>query len=178
MGTTKFKDITARAGLRWEETNTEASEADTRTPTEVRAAGFPVSAAGIATTIPGIQYQFLSQPRVKRTGNYDNLFPSASLKYNVARNFDVHFGYSSTIRRPSYVNLAGVWIVNETALTVTSPNPGLKPETSETTPPASPITSNPSASSPPPSPSASSRISLSPTGSPRRNSATPATTSC
>ena len=56
--------------------------------------------------------------------------------------------------------------------------PRLKPETSETTPPASPITSNPSASSRPPSPSASSRISLSPTGSPRRNSATPATTSC
>jgi TonB-dependent receptor len=131
MGTTKFLGFTARAGLRWEETSTEASEANTRTPSEVRAAGYPVSAAGVATTIPGIQYQFLSRPRVQRTGNYDNLFPSASLKYNPFRNLDVHFGYSSTIRRPSYVNLAGVWIINETALTVTSPNPGLRPETSE-----------------------------------------------
>jgi TonB-dependent receptor len=131
MGTTTWKRLTARAGLRWEKTSTEASEADTRPPSEVRAAGFPVSAAGVATTIPGIEYQFLSQPRVKRTGEYDNFFPSASLKYHLARNFDLHFGYSSTIRRPSYVNLAGVWIVNENNLTVTAPNPRLKPETAD-----------------------------------------------
>jgi outer membrane receptor protein involved in Fe transport len=95
MGTASLRGLTLRAGLRWEGTSTEASEADTRTPAELRAAGFPVNAAGRATTIPGIQYQFLSQPRVKRTGDYDNL----------------------------------VWIVNDTALTVTSPNPRLKPET-------------------------------------------------
>ncbi len=131
MGTAKLQRITARAGFRWEETTTVASEADTRPPAEVRAAGFPVNAAGVATTIPGINYQFLSQPRVKRTGQYDNLFPSASLKYNLARNLDLHFGYSSSIRRPAYVNLAGVWTINDTALTVTTPNPGLNPETSE-----------------------------------------------
>ena len=131
MGTASFRGVTARAGLRWEETTTEANEADTRTPAELRAAGFPVNAAGRATTIPGIQYQFLSQPRINRTGSYDNLFPSASLKYAVRRNLDLHFGYSSTIRRPSYVNLSGVWIVNDTALTVTAPNPSLKPETAE-----------------------------------------------
>jgi len=131
MGTTNYKRLTFRAGLRWEDTQTEASEADTRTPTEVRAAGFPVAANGIATTIPGLQYQFLSQPRVKRPGEYDNFFPSASAKLQLARNLDLHVGYSSTIRRPSYVNVAGVWTINETALTVTSPNPGLKPERSE-----------------------------------------------
>ena len=131
MGTTSLKGLTARAGLRWEETTTQANEADTRTPAELRVAGFPVNAAGRATTIPGIQYQFLSQPRVNRTGSYDNLFPSASLKYSPRRNLDLHFGYSSTIRRPSYVNLSGVWIVNDTALTVTAPNPRLKPETSD-----------------------------------------------
>jgi TonB-dependent receptor len=131
MGTAKIKNVTARAGLRWEETTTEANEADTRPPAEVRAAGFPVNAAGVATTIPGINYQFLSQPRVSRTGIYHNFFPSASLKYNLARNLDLHFGYSSTIRRPSYVNLAGVWTINDTALTVTTPNPRLKPELSD-----------------------------------------------
>jgi TonB-dependent receptor len=131
MGTTYYKGATLRAGIRWENTLTEASEANTRTPTEVRAAGFPVAASGVATTIPGIEYQFLSRPRVKRTGEYDNLFPSASFKYNILRNLDFHFGYSATIRRPSYVNLAGVWVINETAQTVTLPNPGLKPETSD-----------------------------------------------
>jgi iron complex outermembrane receptor protein len=131
MATTNIARLTLRGGVRFEETSTEASEADTRTPTEVRAAGFPVSAAGLATTIPGIEYQFLSQPRVKRTGGYDNFFPSASAKFQILRNFDAHFGYSSTIRRPSYVNLAGVWLVNETALTVTAPNPRLKPERAE-----------------------------------------------
>ena len=131
MGTTRFKGITARAGLRWEETNTEASEPDTRTPAEVRAAGFPVSAAGVATTIPGLEYQFLSRPRTKRTGRYDNLFPSASLKYNLWRNLDFHLGYSSTIRRPSYVHMAGVWVVDDSPPVITAPNPRLKPEESE-----------------------------------------------
>ncbi|MBL9190236.1 MAG: TonB-dependent receptor [Opitutaceae bacterium] len=133
MGTTNYRGLSLRAGLRWEKTSTDASEADTRTPSEVRAAGFPVTAGGIATTIPGIQYQFLSRPRVHRVGEYDNLFPSASLKYNFARNLDFHFGYSSTIRRPSYVNLSGVWVVNDdpAVQTVTSPNARLKPETAD-----------------------------------------------
>jgi len=132
MGTSKLnRDLTLRAGVRWEGTATEANEADTRTPAEMRAAGFPINAAGRATTIPGIDYQFLSQPRVNRTGSYDNIFPSGSVKYRLRRNLEAHFGYSSTIRRPSYVNLAGVWIVNDTALTVTAPNPRLKPETAE-----------------------------------------------
>ena len=131
MGTTKFRGFTLRAGLRWERTTTDSSEADTHTPAEVRAAGFPVSAAGVATTIPGIQYQFLSRPRIHRTGEYSNLFPSTSLKYNLLRNLDVHFGYSSTIRRPSYVNLAGVWVIDDSPPTVTAPNPRLKPETSD-----------------------------------------------
>ncbi len=137
MGTTNWKRLTFRAGLRWEETSTEASEAATRTPAEVRAAGYAVTAAGVATTIPGIEYQFLSRPRVKRTGQYDNLFPSASLKWSLRRNLDLHLGYSSTIRRPSYVNLSGVWIIDDTPNsagslpTVTAPNPALTPETSD-----------------------------------------------
>jgi outer membrane receptor protein involved in Fe transport len=96
----------------------------------VRQAGFPVS-AGRASTIPGVEYQFLSRPRVHRTGEYDNVFPSGSLKYRLSPNFDLHFGYSSTIRRPSFVHVAGVWLVDDAALTVTAPNAKLKPETSD-----------------------------------------------
>ena len=38
---------------------------------------------------------------------------------------------SSTIRRPTYANLAGVWLINDETLRVTAPNPGLLPETSD-----------------------------------------------
>ena len=131
MGTTTWNRLTARAGLRWEGTTTEASEPNTRTPAEVRAAGFPVNASGVATTVEGLAYQFLSRPRSKRTGTYDNFFPSASLKYQFAPSLDGQLGFSSTIRRPPYANLAGVWIVNETLRTVTAPNAALKPETSK-----------------------------------------------
>jgi TonB-dependent receptor len=131
MGTTTWNRLTARAGLRWEGTTTEASEPNTRTPAEVRAAGFPVNASGVATTVEGVAYQFLSRPRLKRTGTYDNIFPSASLKYQFAPSLDGQLGFSSTIRRPPYANLAGVWIVNETLRTVTAPNAALKPETSK-----------------------------------------------
>lgn len=131
MGTTSTRRYTLRAGVRWEETSTDATETNPRTPAEVRQAGFTVNAAGRATTIPGLDYQYLSRPRVHRKGNYDNLFPSASFKYRISDSFDFHFGFSSTIRRPTYANLAGVWAINETNLTVTAPNPNLRPETSE-----------------------------------------------
>lgn len=131
MGTASWRKLTGRLGLRWERTHTDATEANSRPPSEVRAAGFPVGGTGRATTIPGIDYQFLSRPRVHRTGEYDNLFPSGSLKYPLARNLDVHFGYSSTIRRPSYVDLAGVRLINETTQVVTTPNVALKPEKAE-----------------------------------------------
>ena len=128
MGTTTWNRLTARAGLRWEETNAEANEPSVRTPSEVKAAGFPVSATGVATTVPGIQYQYLSLPRAKRIGSYDNFFPSASLKYPITRNLDAQLGYSATIRRAPYASLAGVWVINESDLTVIAPNPHLKPE--------------------------------------------------
>jgi TonB-dependent receptor len=118
-----------RAGLRREETGTDSTEFDPRTTEELRAAGFNVT-AGRATTIPGLQYQYFSKPRVHRTGNYDNLFPSASLKYRIAPSLDAQFGFSTTIRRPTFRDLAGVWTVNDDAMTVTAPNPQLTPETS------------------------------------------------
>lgn len=129
QGTTTWHRLTARAGVRWEGTAMEASEPDGRTPSEVRAAGFPVGSTGVASTIEGIQYQFLSRPRTKRTGSYHNLFPSASLKYPLTRNLDAQLGYSSTIRRPPYASLAGAWVLNESDLSVTAPNPRLQPET-------------------------------------------------
>lgn len=131
MGTANLgREVIARAGLRWENTATDSLEPHTRTLAEVRAAGFAVT-AGRATTIPGIDYQFLSRPRIHRRGEYDNFFPSASLKYLITPNLNLHLGYSATIRRPTFANIAGVWLINDDTQRVTAPNPDLKPETSD-----------------------------------------------
>jgi TonB-dependent receptor len=130
MGTANIGRVILRAGVRYEETKTDALEFDPRSPAEVVAAGF-TEAAGRATTIPGLQYQYFSQPKIHREGGYDNWFPSASIKYKFSRNFDFHFGYSSTIRRPTIRDLAGVWSINDDNLTVSAPNPRLQPETSD-----------------------------------------------
>ncbi len=130
MATTKIGRLNLRAGLRREETNTDSLEFDARSNREVTAAGFPV-AVGRATTIPGIQYQFLSQPRIHRTGNYANLFPSASLKYNFTRALDLQFGFSTTVQRPRFGDVSGVWLIDDDELIVRAPNVNLKPETSK-----------------------------------------------
>lgn len=119
-----------RAGLRWEDTQTTSTEFDPRTPAEVRAAGYPVS-AGRATTIPGLQYQYFSQPKAHRTGSFDNLFPSGSFKYRFNENLHLLLGYANTIRRATYANLAGVWAIDDINQRVSAPNADLKPETSE-----------------------------------------------
>ena len=130
MGTTSLGRATVRAGVRWEQTDTDSLEFDPRTPAEVRAAGYTVASTGIATTIPGVQYQYFSQPKIHRTGGYDNYFPSASFKYRFTRNLDFQLGYSKTIRRPTFRDIAGVWSVDESSLSVNAPNPNLRPERS------------------------------------------------
>lgn len=133
MATTQFGErLTVRAGLRWEETETRAREVNPLSADQVRAAGHAVSATtGRATTVDGIKYQYESQPRVERVGNYDHLFPSASLKYALNDSTDLQIGYSRTIRRPEVSVLAGVWAYNDEDMIVTAPNPGLEPELSD-----------------------------------------------
>lgn len=131
MGTASIgKRITFRSGLRYEETKGDALEFDPRTPAEVRAAGYTVT-AGRATTIPGLQYQYFSQPKLHRKGGFDNFFPSSSIKYKISDRLDAHLGYSRTIRRPTFRDVAGVWDVNDTTLRVNAPNPNLTPEISD-----------------------------------------------
>lgn len=129
MGTASLGKATFRAGVRGERTSTDALEFDPLSNEEVRAAGFPATSR--ATTIPGINYQFFTKPRIHRRGGYDNLFPSASFKYNFTPNFSFHAGYSSTVRRPQIAQIAGVWQVNDQTLRATIPNVELRPETSD-----------------------------------------------
>lgn len=130
MATGTIGKAVFRGGVRYESTEGDAREFDPRTPAELRAAGFAVS-GGRATTIPGIQYQYFSQPSVHRRGDYGDLFPSGSFKYRFTGNLDAHVGYSRTVRRPTFRDVAGVWSVDETSLRVNAPNPNLKPEMSD-----------------------------------------------
>ncbi|MSU48822.1 MAG: TonB-dependent receptor [Opitutus sp.] len=132
MGNAKVRGLQLQAGLRWEDTSFASREFQARSAAEVRAAGFAVAPAnGRATTIPGLTYQFMSRPKVTAKSGYDHLFPSASAKYDFTDSLQAHFCYSSTISRPAIGNLGGVWVFNETAQTVSVPNPNLRSERSK-----------------------------------------------
>jgi iron complex outermembrane recepter protein len=130
MATTRIERLQLQAGLRWEETKTASKEFDPRTRAEIRAAGFAVDNTGRATTNAGIDYQFLSKPRVWRKSSYDNYFPSVSAKFSFTDNLTLHAGFNKAISRPFFNSVSGVWNVNEDTLIVQAQNPGLLPELS------------------------------------------------
>ena len=120
--------VQLQGGVRWERTTTYSREFDPRPAAEVQAAGFAVNATTRrATTIPGIDYQFFSQPRVTRESEYDKWFPSVSAKLNITRDFQAHIGYNRAISRPAINALSGVWVVDDLNGRVNAPNPALKP---------------------------------------------------
>ena len=132
MANTRLGKLQLQGGVRWELTESESREFDPLTAAQVLAAGYPISpTTRRATTIPGMNYQFFSQPRTTRTGDYANFFPSASLKYSLRPNLQAQVGYSYAISRPPVDALAGVWSINDQALIITAPNPNLKPEKSD-----------------------------------------------
>lgn len=131
MATTRIGKWQFQGGLRWENSETTSKEWDPVPGPQVIARGFTLDANRRATTRPGIDYQFGSRPRVKRDGEYDNFFPSASAKYSITQNLQAQFGYSHAISRPPISQLAGVWVINDVAMTVTAPNANLLPEISD-----------------------------------------------
>ncbi len=121
--------VEVQAGLRWERTRDETKDFNQVPTAKVVAAGFPVTAStGVASTIPGIQYQYFSTPRIARSNEYDDLFPSGSVKYLVTPNLQALFGYSYTVTRPAYGDLSGTYTENDTTLEINAPNPDLKPQ--------------------------------------------------
>jgi TonB-dependent receptor len=123
------KKLELQAGLRYERTREETKNFQQLPSSQVLAAGYPISTAtGLATTIPGLQYQYLSQPRAVTSHFYNGLFPSGSLKYSFTPNLIGLLGYSYTVTRPSYNDLAGVSTEDDTTSTIGLPNPLLKPE--------------------------------------------------
>ena len=133
MGTADLTPrLRARAGLRWEQTRTRSVEHDMLSPQELADAGYDVDeGTGRATTIEGLEHQYLSRPLVARKGSYDHFFPSGSLKYSFDASTDLQIGYSRTIRRPEVGQLAGSWSIDEIEQIVRAPNAGLEPEISD-----------------------------------------------
>lgn len=120
-----------RAGLRWERTETETREFNPHSVANVEAAGYTVNASGTATTIEGLEYQYLDQPMVTRKGEYDYFFPSASAKFELDEQTVLHAGYSRTILRPEPDVLSGVVTRNDIDQIIRAPNPGLEPALSD-----------------------------------------------
>jgi TonB-dependent receptor len=121
-----------RTGARVERTENTLTEYDPLTRPQVIAAGYPVNAPGTnngrALTVAGLQYQYFSQPRAVRRSQYQNTFPSLLLKYLIRPNLELQAGANKGIGRPPIDNLTGLWVVNESNLTVSAPNPRLQPE--------------------------------------------------
>ncbi|HEX2101835.1 MAG TPA: TonB-dependent receptor, partial [Candidatus Synoicihabitans sp.] len=127
---TRWNKWRFNGGLRHERTRTKGLIFDPRPRAEIVAAGYPVNASGAPTTIEGIYYQYHNGERFARYGDYDDRFFSGGAKYEFSRRLVGQLSASESILRPDYNNLAGVTTINESAATVTVPNPNLKPETS------------------------------------------------
>jgi iron complex outermembrane receptor protein len=87
-----------------------------------------------ASTRNFVNYRF-SKGMETTYGDYRDVMPSAAIKYTVRDNLFLKLGYNKAIKRPDLNRTAGPWTIDlsqETGdLTITVPNPGLKPERSE-----------------------------------------------
>lgn len=132
LGNTRVGPWQFQAGLRWEQTNTASDEFDPLPASQVAKAGFAVNTGtGRATTVPGLDYQYRSKPKIKREGHYNNYFPSLTAKYRFSDALIADVGYGKAINRPNVLDLSGLMSINETTQLITISNPNLKPETSD-----------------------------------------------
>lgn len=121
-GQTRLGGARLDLGLRYEKTKTEALVADVRPDREVTAAGLALN------SVEGILYKFRDGRQTTRRGAYDDWFLSGGVKYDFTRQLVGQIAFSDSILRPDYGNLGGITSVNDNTLTVTVPNPELKPE--------------------------------------------------
>jgi iron complex outermembrane receptor protein len=104
MGHTRINSLSILAGVRVEKTETDAEG--------------PVT---IGTT----------RSRLRRKGDYMDVFPGVHFRYSPTRNFVSRLSYSSGIGRPSFEQLMPADTVNEANSTVTIRNAGLQPQYSD-----------------------------------------------
>ena len=87
-----------------------------------------------ANTVNYVNYRW-SQGTLTTYGDYDDVLPSAAIKYTVRDNLFLKLGYNKAIKRPDLNRTAGPWVISidsdDGEVHVTVPNPGLKPERSD-----------------------------------------------
>jgi iron complex outermembrane receptor protein len=136
MLNTKIGKWRLQGGVRYELTEKESREYDPLANSAVAAAGFPVTLVnglptGGPTTLAGMAYKYTSKPRVTRTGDYHNYFPSLSAKWDITPNLQLDLGWGKAIKRPDIDKINGVFRIDEVAEEIRAPNPNLLPELSE-----------------------------------------------
>ncbi len=104
MGHTRLNSLSILAGLRVEKTETEAEG--------------PVTVGTVRS-------------RLRREGEYTDIFPGVHFRYAPSRNLISRLSYSSGIGRPSFEQLMPADTVNEVAQTVNIRNSALKPQYSQ-----------------------------------------------
>lgn len=112
-------------GARYEKTRTKASVYEIRPDSDVVAAGYTPN------TVEFVNYKYNNGVKTPRYGEYGNFFLSGNAKYEITRKLLAQAGFSQSIYRPDYPNLAGAVSINETTQVITIPNPNLKPELSD-----------------------------------------------
>lgn len=123
-GQTRIGKVRVDLGLRFENTKTDSLVVDVRPDKDVTAAGLSTS------TVEGVLYKYRNGQQNTRRGKYDNWFLSGGMKYDFTEKLVGQIAFSDSILRPDYGNLGGVTTVNDSTLTVSVPNPELKPEKS------------------------------------------------
>jgi TonB-dependent receptor len=133
--TTRAGKFQFNLGLRAERTDTEVLFTRMRSQQEIDIAKKFASPEEIDTgrfatdTVEGVKFQYHYGERGTRREDYDNLFLSGGLKYDILSNFRFQLSMSQAILRPDYGNLSGT--VNYPGYYPTSlwiPNSKLKPE--------------------------------------------------
>jgi TonB-dependent receptor len=75
-----------------------------------------------------------SRGTITTYGDYHDVLPSAAAKYQISKDLNLKIGYNKAIKRPDLNRIAGPWSISENAdgdVTITIPNPALKPERSD-----------------------------------------------
>jgi TonB-dependent receptor len=121
MGGTRWRQLRAVAGIRFEET-------------QVEGRGFVRSrvlatAAAIPDPVLRAQMDYNNLRRIE--GKYSQTFPGAYLTYNFSRTFLARANWSNSIGRAPFTNLVPREDVNDQTQTLTVGNPALKPQFAE-----------------------------------------------
>jgi iron complex outermembrane recepter protein len=143
MQTSKVGRWQLMAGVRFENTRTTS-----RVPDEVPIPmnpyatkgtkvvnGVTVTTYAATTSLDYANYRW-SRGDITTWGGYSDWMPSAAAKFQINKDMDLKLGYNKAIKRPDLDKSAGPWKIttddNTGDITVTIPNPDVKPERSDT----------------------------------------------